>query len=78
MTKSGLIGLALLLVLATPAMAMRAHHHHHRYSGQVRHPQSPVSITTVGRGLAGSPYCWPYDYAYDPYEYCGASYIVAW
>jgi len=76
MTKSGLIGLALLLVLATPAIAMRAHHHHHRYSGQVRHPQSPASITTVGRGLAGSPYCWPY--AYDPYEYCGASYIVAW
>ncbi len=76
MTKSGLIGLALFLVLATPAMAMRAHHHHHRYSGQV--PQPPASLTTVGRGLAGSPYCWPYDYAYDPSEYCGASYIVAW
>lgn len=31
MTKSGLIGLALLLVLATPAMATHARHHHYGY-----------------------------------------------
>jgi hypothetical protein len=31
MTKPGLIGLALLLVLATPAMAMHARHHHYGY-----------------------------------------------
>jgi hypothetical protein len=32
MTKFGLIGLALsLVVLATPAMARHGHHHHHGY-----------------------------------------------
>ena len=54
----------------------RVHHRHHTVhrSVQVRYPHdggfagSPV----------GSPYCWPYDYAFNPYEYCGASYIISW
>jgi hypothetical protein len=66
-----------------PAGTTRLHHHHHQgtvhRSGQVRYPQIPATPpATVGLGLVGSPYCWPYDYAYNPYEYCGASYIVSW
>jgi hypothetical protein len=66
-----------------PAGSTRLHHHHHQrtvhHSGQVRHLQTPAKLpASIGLGRVGSPYCWPYDYAYDPYEYCGASYIVSW
>ena len=60
-----------------PAGTTRLHHHHHyhhqgtfHHSGQVRHPQTLAKPP--------SPYCWPYDYTYDPDHYCGASYIVSW
>lgn len=33
---------------------------------------------TAGLGLVSSPYCWPYDYTYDPSHYGRASYIVSW
>jgi hypothetical protein len=67
-----------------PAGTTRLHRHHHHYhhqgavhhGGQVRHPQTPANPpATVGLGLVSSPYCWPYDYAYAPYDYCGASYL---
>jgi len=59
-----------------PAKTARLHHHYHRQStvhhnGQVRWAKPPAA---VGLGLI-SPYCWPYDYSYDPQHYCGASYI---
>ena len=87
---SVIIGIACTATVSTevfarvPAGTTRLHHHHHHYgtvhrSGQVRYPQIPATPpATVGLGRVGSPYCWPYDYAYDPYEYCGASYIVSW
>jgi hypothetical protein len=65
---------------SVPARTTRLHHRHHhgpvQYSAQLHYP--------YGGGLAGnpvgsgSPYCWPYDAAFNPYEYCGASYIVSW
>jgi hypothetical protein len=63
-----------------PAGTTRLHHHHHQgtvhHTGQVRHPQTPAHPpATVGLGRIGSSYCWPYDYTYDPYDYCGASYL---
>jgi hypothetical protein len=62
-----------------PAATTRLHHHTHHYSGQIRHRQVlVVPPPTVERELVGSPYCWPYDYAFNPYDYCGASYIVSW
>jgi hypothetical protein len=62
-----------------PAGTTRLHHHYQHYNGQVRRPRIlAMPPATVGRDLVGSPYCWPYDYTYDPYDYCGASYIVAW
>ena len=50
------------------------------HSGQVRYIQTPATPpATVGLGLVGSPYYWPYDYTYNPHEYyCGASYVVSW
>jgi hypothetical protein len=45
------------------------------HSGHVRHPQTPAKPPATA-GV--SPYCWPYDYSYDPAHYCGASYIVGW
>ena len=86
---SVIIGIACSATVSTEVFARappgttRLHHPHHQgtvhHSGQVRHPQIPASPpATVGLGRVGSPYCWPYDYAYDPYEYCGASYIVSW
>jgi hypothetical protein len=60
-----------------PVGTTRLRHHqgtvHH--TGHVRHPQTPAKpLATTGV----SPYCWPYDYSYDPAHYCGASYIVSW
>lgn len=78
------IGIGLAATASTEAFARvpgttRLHHHYHHYSGQIRHRQIwAVPPVTVGRELVGSPYCWPYDYAYNPYEFCGASYIVSW
>ncbi|SHN84165.1 hypothetical protein SAMN05444170_5800 [Bradyrhizobium erythrophlei] len=46
--------------------------HHHR-QGTVHHRGHKPPVTA---GV--SPYCWPYDYSYDPAHYCGASYIVSW
>jgi hypothetical protein len=86
---SVIIGIACTATVSTevfarvPTGTTRLHHHHHQgtvhHSGRVRHPQTLATPpATVGLGLVGSPYCWPYDYNYDPYEYCGASYIVSW
>jgi len=86
---SVIVGIACTATVSTevfarvPAGTTRLHHHHHyhhqdtvHHSGQVRHPQTPAnSPATVGLGLVGSPYCWPYDHTYDPYHDCGASYI---
>ena len=49
----------------------RLHHHHHHgtvhRSGHVRYPHTPATPpATAGLGLVGSPYCWPYDYTYNP------------
>jgi hypothetical protein len=79
---SVMIGIALTATASTGVLARiptgttRLHHHHH-HRGQLRHPLI-MPPATVGRGSPASPYCWPYDYTYDPYEYCGASYIVSW
>ena len=84
------IGIACTATVSTevfarvPAGTTRLHHHHHQgtvhRSGQVRYPQIPATPpATVGLGLVGSPYYWPYDYTYNPHEYyCGASYVVSW
>ncbi len=76
------IGIAFAATVSTeafasvPAETTRLHHH---YKGQVRHPPIlAMPPAPVRRDLVGFPYCWPYDYTYDPYDYCGASYIVAW
>ena len=73
---SAIIGIACTVSASTegfarvPAGKTRLHH-----SGHVRHHQtSAKSLATPGV----SPYCWPYDYSYDPAHYCGASYIVSW
>jgi hypothetical protein len=86
---SVIIGIACTATVSTevsagaPAGTTRLHHQHHRgtvhHSGRVRYPQTLATPpASVGLGLVGSRYCWPYDYAYNPYEYCGASYIVSW
>ena len=86
---SVIIGIACTATVSTkvfahdPAETTRHHHHHHQgtvhHSRPMRHPRTPaMPPPTVGLGLVGSPYCWPYDYSYDPYHYCGASYIVSW
>jgi hypothetical protein len=78
------IGIAFAATVSSEAFASaqrttRLHHHFRHYSGQVSQRQIlAVPPVTVGRELVGSPYCWPYDYAYNPYDYCGASYIVSW
>jgi hypothetical protein len=51
-----------------PAGTTRLHHHHHY------HHQGTVHLSGQVRPV-GSPYCWPYDQTYDPYHYCGASYL---
>lgn len=77
---SVMLGAALTATVSTEVFAgmaagtTRHHHHYHRSGAQVRHPYIPAMAPVV----AGSPYCWPYDYSFDPYDYCGASYIVAW
>jgi len=82
---SVIVGIACTATVSTevfarvPAGTARLYHHHHYHhqgtvhlSGQVRYPQTSAKPpATVGL----SPYCWPYDYAYDPSHYCGASYI---
>ena len=83
------LGLACMATASTEVFARAAagtsHHHHYRHPGAVHHSglahprwiaaEAPPS---AGFGLQSSPYCWPYDYAYDPAQYCGASYIVSW
>ncbi len=85
-SASIVIGIACTATVSTevsadiPAGATR--HYHHQHQGtvrQVRHFQNPAMLPAiVGVGRPASPYCWPYDFTYDPYEYCGASYIVSW
>lgn len=83
---SVILGIACTATVSTevfarvPAGATRLHHRHHyhrtvHHSGHVRHPQPPAKPPATA-GV--SPYCWPYDYSYDPAHYCGASYIVSW
>jgi hypothetical protein len=65
-----ILGIACTATVSTEAFARvptgtaRLHHH----LRQVK------PAATVGIGVS-SPYCWPYDYSYDPQHYCGASYI---
>ena len=76
-----ILGIACTATVSTKAFARvptgtaRLHHHHRQgtvlHSGRIRWVEPP---TTVGLGVS-SPYCWPYDYGYDPQQYCGASYI---
>jgi hypothetical protein len=87
-TASVILGIACTATVSTEVFArVRAEktglHYHHDYhhqgsvhhSGHVRHPQTSAKPPATA-GV--SPYCWPYDYSYDPAHYCGASYIVSW
>jgi hypothetical protein len=77
----GILGIACTSTVSTEAFARvptgtpRLHHYHRHgtvlHSGQIRWVKPPA---TVGLGVS-SPYCWPYDYSYEPQHYCGASYI---
>jgi hypothetical protein len=73
-----ILGVACTATVSTEAFARdptgtaRLHHYHRQgtvlHSGRIRWVQPPATVVS-------SPYCWPYDYGYDPQQYCGASYI---